>query len=1010
MTPMFVFDDEPRLANTGDEVSLEIDAWDYDSDITFSWRILTKPDGSLATVDSPNDQFTTFIADVAGLYTIEIEVSDGSPSGVVKRTLDVLANTAANTAPEIIIDNVADITLGQSSATVQLDASNSHDIDGDTLNYFWKLSAPELSHARLSDQRSASPKFEVDIPGEYNVELFLNDGYTQVDSDIAIHVQRETNTRPIASAGSDQTGHTGSMITLDGSASYDDEGDGLTYHWKLLNQPANSSIELTAADSALQQPTYYPTEAGQYTFSLLVSDWTSMSHTDTVTVTITIANKAPSANTGQTPGNPSIVTTLDTVQLDASNSSDPENSPLSYFWAVDSSPTGSTAKIAEANSLSTSFSPDKQGRYRLKLVVNDGELDSQYAFFTIWAYNSNNQAPIAIAEDPISSFIDTVIQLNGSAAYDPDGDQIASRRWQVLVGPSGAKVLLVPPYGENPIFQADRPGFYLLGYAVGDGELTSDTAFQRINLIGPTPPEANAGNDKTGTVDRQITFDAGNSSDADGDKISYSWSVLSQPAASQFTLQDSDKRVMKLTADTTGSYTLQVEVTDGYTTDADSVLLTLEKNKAPTAVIAISNPIDPYVTKYQIQLDASHSTDPESDQLTYSWKLLEEPAASNTRIIDYNHARKEQATLSTYVAGNYTVELTANDGEHDSVKVIKTFSVMKANILPIASADAPTQISRGKLSTLDASPSSDEDNDSLSYQWSLVSSPANSSAGLIGANSMQADFTPDLEGEYQIRLVVNDGKADSQPLYLTITSVDDNKQPEAYASYSHAVIVGDKVSISGWASDDEDGDQLNYFWTVTQKPASSQTSLDNDAIMVPTFTVDQAGSYTFQLVVNDGLVNSAAHSITITAVANNVGLPYHPGELGKRTLLGIDADNDGVRDDIQRHIYASYPAISQENLRLALTEMAKTYQTILWEAMDPSQAYGNAIAMGFHQECLAYLISDGSHRISTKLKSETLDTKDRFDAYIAYDNNLGGEIFPTSKIEDFKNSCSFELK
>lgn len=188
----------------------------------------------------------------------------------------------------------------------------------------------------------------------------------------------------------------------------------------------------------------------------------------------------------------------------------------------------------------------------------------------------------------------------------------------------------------NPIFQADRPRFYLLGYAVGDGELTSGTVFQRLILIGPTPPNANASDDK----------------------LSYSWSVLSQPAASQFTLKDSDKRVMKLSADTTGSYTLQVEVTDGFITDTDSVLLTLENNKAPTAVIAISNPIDPYVTKYQIQLDASHST----DQLSYSWKLLAEPAASNTRIIDYNHARKEQATLSTYVEENYTVELTANDG------------------------------------------------------------------------------------------------------------------------------------------------------------------------------------------------------------------------------------------------------------------------------------------------------------------------------------------------------------
>jgi hypothetical protein len=36
-------------------------------------------------------------------------------------------------------------------------------------------------------------------------------------------------------------------------------------------------------------------------------------------------------------------------------------------------------------------------------------------------------------------------------------------------------------------------------------------------------------------------------------------------------------------------------------------------------------------------------------------------------------------------------------------------------------------------------------------------------------------------------------------------------------------------------------------------------------------------------------------------------LPPDPGEAGKQTMLGIDSDGDGIRDDVQRYIYLTYP-------------------------------------------------------------------------------------------------------
>ncbi|MEN9224177.1 MAG: hypothetical protein Q6L60_02440 [Thermostichus sp. HHBFW_bins_43] len=53
-------------------------------------------------------------------------------------------------------------------------------------------------------------------------------------------------------------------------------------------------------------------------------------------------------------------------------------------------------------------------------------------------------------------------------------------------------------------------------------------------------------------------------------------------------------------------------------------------------------------------------------------------------------------------------------------------------------------------------------------------------------------------------------------------------------------------------------------------------------------------------------------------------LPPDPGEEGKRTLEGIDADGDGVRDDVQRWIYRRYP--NEERKRKGMLRYAKALQ------------------------------------------------------------------------------------
>jgi hypothetical protein len=178
------------------------------------------------------------------------------------------------------------------------------------------------------------------------------------------------NGQPIADAGADESATVGVVVSLDGSGSYDPDGDDLEFTWEIVDSPSGSNVKLDGRDEETCR--LQPDVAGVYRVELVVSDGARESDPDDVEITAAEDNGAPVADAGSD----QTVTQGDTVQVDGSGSSDPDGDRLSYQWALSTKPTGSSASLSSATAEKPSFTTDKAGVYEVTLTVSDGSESS----------------------------------------------------------------------------------------------------------------------------------------------------------------------------------------------------------------------------------------------------------------------------------------------------------------------------------------------------------------------------------------------------------------------------------------------------------------------------------------------------------------------------------------------------------------------------------------------------------------------------------------------------------
>lgn len=513
-------------------------------------------------------------------------------------------------------------------------------------------------------------------------------------------------------AGADASATVGSDVLLSGSNSTDAEGDALTFAWTVASKPVNSAM--TIAANAGAQVTVKPDVGGTYVFILKVID--SKGASSEQRATLVVDNTPPVSAlvvrvsyTAVPVTKPSqSVNVGSAIVLDASASTDPDGDAVSTSWQFLERPAASAASLVTTGA-TVRFVADAAGTFKVRVRGTDPK--GAYAD-TVYEFNAANQAPAVVVvggvtplafdagKSSLQASVGYVVSLNGGASADPSGKTLAYA-WSLSSKPAASAMQLTAANSNILQFSPDVLGDYVVKLTVTNN--TGEASFYTTTVtVNNNRPLANISSNATPVAllsgpairlpaNTVVTLRGGASSDADGDVITYAWSLTSKPSGSATALSSASTVNVQLTPDKDGQYVVLLRATDPSGAYSEQRLTIDIGTSAPVAVIDRSNATT--LAGNPVTASAALSYDEDGDKLSYSWALDAHPAGSSATIASPTSAA---LSFTPDVAGTYVASVTVSDGTRSSIAYVNLrvlASISGTVELPFAPLD--TRYSRG---------------------------------------------------------------------------------------------------------------------------------------------------------------------------------------------------------------------------------------------------------------------------------------------------------------------------
>ena len=331
------------------------------------------------------------------------------------------------------------------------------------------------------------------------------------------------NSPPTANAGADQSDVAeGTRVTLDGSGSSDPDGQTLGYSWSQTSGP--SVAPLTGAGTVRMHFTA-PNRTADYDieFLLAVSDGAGGLDTDTVTISVTADNDAPTANAG---ADQSDVAEGTRVTLDGSGSTDPEGQTLTYSWAKK---TGPAVTLTNPNTAQASFTAPTElladAEFEFTLTVSDGPnsaTDDVQVTVTPGA-NDPPTPPSSWLRDRTAT-VGSAFIYRFAAASDPEGQSLTYTAQQVADDDTLSNLPSWLTLNSGNRTFSGRPaagdvGMLTIRVIASDGANNVAADFDITVRARPVaPPPSTRGGGRPASVDARPSFGGASVSD-------HSWTV-----------------------------------------------------------------------------------------------------------------------------------------------------------------------------------------------------------------------------------------------------------------------------------------------------------------------------------------------------------------------------------------------------------------------------------------------------------------------------------------------------
>lgn len=466
-----------------------------------------------------------------------------------------------------------------------------------------------------------------------------------------------------------------------------------------------------------------------------------------------------------------------------------------------------------------------------------------------------NQVPV-LGQLPTLETIYGQLYTYDPQATDPEGGAL-TYEVRSLPGVQGLSVDSAGVVTWTPT--RDEVGKFWITFIADDGqaghagenrleyELTVTDPNNQLPVIGQQPATTtNVG--ETYSYDLQAT---------DGDDDAMTYSVWSWPIVEGLSISSAGVVTWIPTREDTGTRWVGVVVGDGHLGEAtlDYQLTVVDPNNLVPVFTTTPSTAATVGVQYQY---APATTDGNGDTVSYNFYH-----APTGMTIDPATGLVLWTPSTEAPSPGEWVKIQADDGyggitRHD-FQIIVAASGSNPNSNPVINPIPDTTAPEGDAFSYDIV-ASDPDGDPVTI--TLTTAPTGMS--LDASDNIQ--WTPDYSqaGVYEVVVEASDGRSGISEQSFTITVTDINRTPEATAqsvtAYEDTAIA---ITLAGT---DDDNDPLSF--TVDALPTKGTLSgTAPDLTYTP--NANESGSDSFQFYVNDGQVNSAVVTVTITINAVN---------------------------------------------------------------------------------------------------------------------------------------------